>query len=422
MRRELLLALFVSACAPRETPPPVTASPATAPPVVASSMTVAQQPPTSEPAVEPRKKRDPKETSSSTAALSRAPVVEDVLRDGGPALQKVLASPETYRFQVVYGVIENGKLFQESFRGDAEYFFPASSMKVPITFATFARLGKMGVTRDSALRLHPASGEGTPYTTTLAREAMRALIVSDNFSANRILAIGGHREIHEMLWGAGLKSARIRSGFATGDAIDPAELSPKIDVVDPPGSIAPRKSDLALPPNDAKNMDVGKAQILDGRRVDGPLSFANKNAMRLRELQDTLVRIMRPDLIPDASLAPADREYLQKTLGTLPSESGLAGYDRNVVADYQLDPLLRGIERVRARGKFKVYSKVGQAFGFLVANAYVVDVESERAFFLAAAIFANPDEVMNDDLYAYDTIAFPALADVGEVFTRYSFD
>jgi len=177
-----------------------------------------------------------------------------------------------------------------------------------------------------------------------------------------------------------------------------------------------------LPPNDAKNMEIGKAQILDGRRVDTSLSFANKNAMRLRELQDTLVRIMRPDLIADASLAPADREYLQETLGTLPSESGLAGYDRNVVADYQLDPLLRGIERVRARGKFKIYSKVGQAFGFLVANAYVVDIETQRAFFLAAAIFANPDDVMNDDLYGYDTTSFPALADVGEAFTRYTFD
>ena len=29
--------------------------------------------------------------------------------------------------------------------------------------------------------------------------------------------------------------------------------------------------------------------------------------------------------------------------------------------------------------------------------------------------------VMNNDIYAYDTIAFPVLADVGEVFSRYVF-
>ena len=51
-----------------------------------------------------------------------------------------------------------------------------------------------------------------------------------------------------------------------------------------------------------------------------------------------------------------DLAYLRHTLGTLPSESGLAGYDRNI----------------------------------------------------------------NDDNYAYDSISFPALADVGEAFCRHA--
>ncbi len=54
-------------------------------------------------------------------------------------------------------------------------------------------------------------------------------------------------------------------------------------------------------------------------------------------------------------------------------------------------------------------------------NAYVVDKATGRAFFLSAAVCANPDETMNDDTYAYDTISFPALADVGEAFTRHAF-
>lgn len=411
MRREALLALLLVSCSPPAAPPEV-------------PRPVAQKASVSQPIVEaptkttttPRRKREPAPSVPSTVAMAKEPVAAQILAEGGAALQKVMASPETYRFQVLYSPIENGKLERHAYRADAEYFFPASSMKVPITFATVARSTKAGIGREASLRLFTDE----PYTTTIAREAWRALIVSDNFSANRLLAIGGHREIHETLWSLGLKSARIRTGFATGADLDPAEVSPRIEAAG--REIPARKSDLVLPPNDATGLDIGKATIVDGRRVDGPLSFANKNAMRLRELQDTLVRIMRPDLLPDATLTPDDREYLQKTLGTLPSESGLAGYDRNVVADYQLNPLLRGIERVRARGKFKVYSKVGQAYGFLIANAYVVEKETGRAFFLAAAIFANPDEVMNDDLYAYDTIAFPVLADVGEVFARDAFD
>src|SRR4029078_3852808 len=108
-------------------------------------------------------------------------------------------------------------------------------------YATTARSTKAGITRDTALRF--ATGGGDPYTTTIARETYRALIVSDNFSANRLLAIGGHREIHETLWSGGLKSARIRTGFATGADIDLAEVSPKIEIVDAKREIAARKSD-----------------------------------------------------------------------------------------------------------------------------------------------------------------------------------
>ena len=42
-------------------------------------------------------------------------------------------------------------------------------------------------------------------------------------------------------------------------------------------------------------------------------------------------------------------------------------------------------------------------------------------FFLLATIYANPNEVLNDDVYAYDIVAFPVLADVAEAFTRHAF-
>ena len=117
-----------------------------------------------------------------------------------------------------------------------------------------------------------------------------------------------------------------------------------------------------------------------------------------------------------------DLAYLKRALGTLPSVSGIAGYDRNVVADYQLVPFLRGLERVRPRAQLEIHSKVGQAYGFLIDNAYVVDKKTGRGFFLAAAVYANPDEVMNDDAYAYDSVAFPVLADVAEAVARWVFE
>lgn len=409
------------------TPPPAApvASPDAAPMVTPATTVVARAASVETPVTPP-----PPVTPAPTS--SRDPLMDQLLSGGSAALETVVATPEKYRFQVLYALVHEGTtptLERHAYRADAEYFFPASSMKVPITLATYDRLailrsdGKPWLTRDATLHIHPATGDAEPYVTSLARETWRALIVSDNYSANRLLGFVGHREANETLWSLGLSSARIRSGFATGSDIDPAQVSPQIDV----GTqvLAARHSDLVLPPTKATGLDIGRANIVDGQRVEAPLSFADKNAMQIRDLQDTLVRIMRPELLPPTAGAdPAskdDLDYVRQALGTLPSESGLAGFDRNVVADYQLSPFLRGIERVRARGHFRIYSKVGQAYGFLIANVYVVDKDTGRAFFLIASVYANPDETMNDDTYAYDTVSFPALADVGEAFCRHAF-
>ena len=369
--------------------------------------------------------------SVATMTLVKDVLAEQLLAGGSAVTKKVLASPEEYRFQVLFTEIDGTRLVRHGYRADAEYYFPASSMKVPITLAAYERLAILqrtqpGLDRDATMVIHPvASGPGETYTTTLARETWRALIVSDNVSANRLLGFVGHREANETLWGLGFRSVRIHTGFATGaPTSDPPEASPRIDFSGPTGTatLAPRKSTLRFPPTDATRLDIGKAYVDGGRRIDRPLSFAAKNAIRLEELQDALVRIVRPDLFPlEDTATPEDLAYVKSALGTLPSASGLAGYDRNIVADYPLVPFLRGIERVRSRAHFQIFSKVGQAFGFLIGNAYIVDQDTGRSFFLTASVFANPDGVMNNDVYAYETISFPVLADVGEVFSRYVF-
>lgn len=443
------LALTLAACAPPAAAPPnapsVIGMTTGAPPAARESI-VAPGPaspttPVAPPREPPRAATAPASPAAAaptapaavpvTMDLAKDPLAERILAGGGATLKTVLATPEKYRFEVLYGVVREGSspmIERHGYRADAEYFFPASSMKMPIALATYDRLGPLRLPRAATIRIHPISGNAEPYVTTLERETWRALIVSDNSSASRLLGIVGHREANETLWSLGIRSARVRHGFATGGELDPPELSPRIEVVQPAGGtteIPARRSDLKLPANDATSLDIGRAKIVDGRREEGPLSFADKNAIRLRDLQDTLVRIVRPDLLPPGSPADAgskeDLAYLRQTLGTLPSASGLAGFERNVVADYQLIPFLRGLERVKSRSKLQIFTKVGQAYGFLIANAYVVDKDSGRSFFLVAAIYANPDEVMNDDNYGYDQTSFPALADVGEVFARHAF-
>ena len=434
-----LLPLLLVGCALEAPPPVAPVAPVAPPPPPAVLADLPPLPPL--PAVvTPAPAPAPAPAAVSAAAPIPAPtgagpdtLLATIFGGGSSTLKAIVATPQKYRFQAVYSVVRGATLERHAYRADAEYYYPASSMKVPITLAAYNRLsalrsaGKPGLTRDATLHIHPVTGNAEPYVTSLSRETWRALIVSDNVSANRLLGFVGHREVHENLWALGLASARVHAGFATGADIDPAELSPAIDVMVAGGAaeqIPARKSDLKLPATNATSLGVGTSVLDNGRVVPGPLSFADKNAMRITDLQDALVRIMRPDLLPKApsgdTASKEDMDYVRQALGTLPSESGLAGYDRNVVADYQLIPFLRGLERVRARGHFEIHSKVGQAYGFLIGNAYIVDKDTGRAFFLTAAIYANPNEIMNDDKYAYDTVSFPALADLAEVVTRHA--
>jgi len=61
----------------------------------------------------------------------------------------------------------------------------------------------------------------------------------------------------------------------------------------------------------------------------------------------------------------------------------------------------------------RIFNKVGQAYGYLIDNAYVVDFEAGVEFLLTAVIQVNANQIYNDDTYEYDEIGFPFLARLG---------
>jgi hypothetical protein len=62
---------------------------------------------------------------------------------------------------------------------------------------------------------------------------------------------------------------------------------------------------------------------------------------------------------------------------------------------------------------------VGLAHGFLLDNAYVVDVKNKVEFFLSAVVYVNQNETLNDNTYEYDEISIPFLAALGNAVYDY---
>jgi hypothetical protein len=66
----------------------------------------------------------------------------------------------------------------------------------------------------------------------------------------------------------------------------------------------------------------------------------------------------------------------------------------------------------------RVYGKGGRAYGFTVDSSYVVDATTDRSAFVAATIYTNDNDTLNDDCYEYATIADPFITTLGRFVAR----
>ena len=80
--------------------------------------------------------------------------------------------------------------------------------------------------------------------------------------------------------------------------------------------------------------------------------------------------------------------------------------------------MLPGLREVIDVTRLRYTNKAGRAYGFHIDNAYVEDEPSGKGFFVTAAIYANPNGILNDDDYAYNDLSAPFLAAVGEALAK----
>jgi len=396
-------------------------------------------------------------------AAARDGRLEVILRKHRASLGPVVERSEELRLQLLLATVVEPKdrpprLERSGWRADAEYFYPASAIKLCAAVAALEELGRSGAWRwegdphgdplpgrriplppeellDARLVLDPvrpgeARREGDPTNLergaiTVRHEIRKLALVSDNEAFNRLYDLVGQRPLNERMWAAGLQSVRVRHRLSV-------RLTPQENRRTPPVSLRldqgltllfpERTSDLELDLPRIEGLDIGSSfREDDGRLIEGPVSFREKNRISLADLQDLLVKLVRPDVelgTPGFELGEAQRSLLVEALTQLPRESQNPRYDPAQYPDEFVKFLLPGLRRAIPAERLRVTNKVGLAYGFSVENAYVTDLETGRSFFLAGALYTNQDGVLNDGIYEYDTLALPFWADLGEVLAR----
>ena len=361
-------------------------------------------------------------------------------------LDRVLRAPSEFRVQVVLGEIVDAdgarKLVQTTWRTGMDYFYPASAIKLCGAVAAFERLNELarttapGADMDTPLAFHGLKAKdkledvdasnlagGKP---TVAQLVRRVGLVSDNEAFNRLYDFAGQNWLNERMWRAGLTSVRVQHRLSVRQSPNDSKRTPIVELRLPTGALLIEgrwgSLDLGLGPAGYRNIYIGAKHIGDDATiVDQGMSFFDKNAITLCDLQRCLVRVVRPEIAlagEPFDLTDAQRALLLDALSCYPGDSANPKYERERYPDAYAKFFLPGVERAVPKGSATIYNKVGLAYGFAIDNACIVDKAGGRTLFLAATVFANSDGVMNDDKYDYESVGLPFLEGLAEAVVR----
>jgi len=374
-----------------------------------------------------------------------------------PSIGKILAAhpdrfgfitnaASQYRLQIVLSEVipassSRGRptLSRSTYRAGAEYFYPASAIKLCAAVAALQTIEGSsdshpaqsgGITLDTPLTYHPVFADESPRTTdpsnrngqtiTIRHEIRKLFLVSDNEAFNRLYEFVGHRELNQRMRDLGLRSVVINHRLSVSRTADENRRTPRIDAAGDAGiiTIPERTSDLMLVSADVPGLKVGSGFMASGEQLKlEPMDFSARNAISIADLQDLLVMLVRPDIQLPAGKGPLrlsenHRRFLLDAMAEYPGDSRNPVYPRIDFPDDWGKFFLPGLIPNHPKADLTIHNKVGQAYGFTIDNACITDHRSGRASFLTAVIYTNADGILNDDAYEYDSVALPFMANL----------
>ena len=368
-------------------------------------------------------------TNKSKSALN------EIVDSMGAEFPNIVRNPEKHRLQILYTQInrnqKNEPIFKTfSFGVDtSRYFYPASSTKLPIAVLALEKarmINEIDIYDKFQILPGPVYRNGvdkdisseTGYP-SLAHSIRNLFIISDNSANNYLYDFLGRDFINERLWDLDLNSTRIRHRLSIRLSDEENRFTHPMNFYDKSKIIYKQESQIASTPLElnVKDFKIGKYHFFERQKKDGPLDFSAKNFMNLPEQHELLKRIIFPKNYAKEEqfiLSESDYQFLYREMSILPRQSDyprFQDYDKHY--DGYCKFFLYGDTKDKIPGNLKIFNKVGLAYGFVIDNAYIIDIKNNVEFLLTAVIYSNPNETMNDDDYDYEKTSIPFLASLG---------
>ncbi|MHA4811949.1 serine hydrolase [Flavitalea flava] len=362
-------------------------------------------------------------------------------KNASPQLKKILANPDSFRYQLIYTRIDRDKqnlphFHDYYFRVDPEeYFNPASTVKMPLAFLALEKMKSLksfGIDKFTPMLTDSAfSGQSSVHTDSgsasglpsLAQYIKKIFLVSDNDAYNRLYEFLGQQPINERLHQMGYKDVRITRRFVPMTQEENGHTNPIRFIKDG------RTLYNQAPAVSAFSFTFGKPVFIGDAHFDRydslihkPMDFTRHNNVPLEDLHQMLRSVLFPASVPDSQrfhLDPDDYRFLYRYMSQYPSQEAHPAYDTTEYFDSYTKFFLFKAGRTQIPPYIRIFNKPGWSYGFLTDIAYVVDFKHSVEFMLSGVIYVNRDGVLNDDKYEYEEMGYPFFKEVGDLIYRY---
>jgi hypothetical protein len=371
-------------------------------------------------------------------------VMERLLKSNPTYFKQLTDNPSKYRLQILYTQIDRDVTNKPTFtthayRADAnEYFYPASTVKLAASVLALEKVNRLKIDKSTTfqtLKNRPTQLEVLTDTSaangkpSIEHYIKKILLVSDNEAYNRLYEFLGQKDFNQTMASKGFEGVRFTHRLQTSIPLLENQYTNPVQFVNDQGEILFRQKEkfnkkLIQSPNPLQTI-LGKGVMNDSGRISmHPVTFGFKNAYPLQAQHDFLKRLMFPESFTKKErfeLTNADYAFLYRYLSEYPTESKKPTYsaDSTIGPAYCKFLYYGGATHAQINTDVRIFNKVGDAYGFLIDNAYFVDFKNKVEFMVTATIYCNEDQILNDNVYEYDSIGFPFFKHLGEVIYKY---
>lgn len=375
-------------------------------------------------------------------AIDKKHLIENILKSDTYALNpklcnNLLDNPDKYEIQILYTQINrydnNAPVFTSySYNMDSrKYFYPASSVKLSACILALDKLNNLnikGLNKDtpfSYIVLNKNDSNDKEKNTSkysIGECIKKILLFSDNESFNILCDFLGRDYYNETLLKKGFTNSAIIQKI--GDNVSSNyDYSPELSFYDSKNNnhifTKPETKNSKKVINPLAPIQKGKGYIENGKLIKQSKNFSNSNYMSMEDLQNMLKSVLFPEAIPEKmrfNLTKEDYNFLKQYMSMYPSESKLCDSD---LPDNYMKYFMYGDSNGHIPDNIRIFNKIGRSLGYLVDNAYIHDTENNIEFLLTAVIYANENEIFNDQKYEYEKISLPFFTYLGQSIYNY---